>query len=57
MRLWKQKIKSENLVAGSPVQKNRVLEKSAATVGAIPSPVICIGHIILLYVRKVHNSH
>ena len=41
IRLWKQKTESENLVAGSSVQKNTVLEKSAAIVTAIPSPMIC----------------
>ena len=40
MRLWKQKTEYENLVAGSSVQKNIVLQKSAATETAIPSPVI-----------------
>lgn len=55
MRLWKQKTEYENLVSGSCVQKNTVLQKSAATETAISSPVIYRAW--LLDVTELHTSH
>lgn len=55
MRLWKQKTEYENLVSGSCVQKNTVLQKSADTETAISSPVIYRAW--LLDVTELHTSH